>query len=112
MPKGMARMGQGNAKGRATGTGEMIRDYFLTVSPEASQTQVFNYVKSRCSTAGWSYPAWHSFSNYFGRLKKLKLVIEVDPDPERDWREPHTYRINPDMTMSDMWLNPQRYLYG
>ena len=61
---------------------------------------------------GWASPTWHSFSNYFGRLKKLKLVVEVDPDPERDWREPHTYRLNSELAGSEMWMNPTRYLYG
>jgi hypothetical protein len=89
----------------------MIRDYFTFVSPVASQTQIFNYVKTRCSTDNWAAPTWHSFSNYFGKLKKLKLVVEVDPDPERDWREPRAYRIAPGMSMSEMWLNPWKYLY-
>lgn len=103
----MARIGQGNAQGRVPGTGEMIRDFYLTVTPIASQTQVFNYVKARCSTGGWASPTWHSFSTYFGRLKRLNLVVEVNADATRDWREPHSYKLNPDLAGSEMWLNPR-----
>jgi hypothetical protein len=90
----------------------MIREFYLTQSPTASQTQVFAYVRERCEAGGWASPTWHSFSNFFGRLKRLKLVIEVDPNPERDWREPRTFRLNGELASSEMWLNPTRYLYG
>lgn len=111
MPKGFSRTGPDGVKRLAPGTAEMIRDYFMSVSPTASQTQVFAYVRTQCSTGGWTAPSWHSFSNFFGRLKRLKLVIEVDRDPERDWREPHSYRLNGELAASDMWRNPTAYLY-
>jgi hypothetical protein len=113
MPKGMARAGQGNAKGRVPGTGEMVRDYFLTVKSEAFQMEIFRYVKSRCDMGGWSCPSVYAFANYFGRLKKLKLVIPLNPPKEGDDRwEKRYFRINMDLAGSEMWLNPTRYLYG
>ena len=113
MPKGQARAGQGNAKGRAIGTGEMVRDYFLTVKSIAFQMEIHRYVKARCDAGGWSCPSVHDFANYFGRLKRLKLVVLTNPPQEGDdWREKRYFKMNPDLAGSDMWLNPTAYLYG
>ena len=111
MPRGFGR----------PATGLMIRDYLLR-KKVAYVMQIWREgIVEPCKEQNFKYGCWADFSNYFSKLKRLRLVVfdHAEPAPELPGRtftgegvQRHYYRLNMERVNDmEVWRNPIKALY-